>query len=137
MTTVLVLAVLFGIGYVLTLISRARTGHRNTTNSHRRTSLVVTSRMRADDLAALLAARLEQAGATVTGAWDGTTFLRLGAQTQLELQVETTDIGSRARVSLPSVRSHEGRQQRLGRVESVLDGLARSVTTFDATATVQ
>lgn len=136
MSAVLGLAILIGIGYVLALISRARTNHRNTTNAQRRTSLVVTSGMQPDGLAALLAARLEQAGATVTGAWNGTTFLRLNAQTQLEVQVEATDAGSRARVSLPSVRTIDQRQQRLGRVEALLDALARSVTASDATATV-
>lgn len=122
---------------VATAIKSARTSARRAHNSQVRCSLSVSSSRGASDLEATMRQGLRGAGLEEKGAFDGATFYKLDGQTQLELKVWEESGTSRAEVSLPTVRSSSGRQQKLNRVGSVLASVERQVRAFDPNANIR
>ena len=129
--------ILVALGVVLAIASRAATARRTVVNSTVRRSLCVTSDKPAPELAAIVALGLRQGGLKDAGSFDETRYFRLNSVTQVELQVRADSGRSRATVTLPSVRSSGGRQQRLRPVGRALEAAASSIRRADPSAQIE
>src|SRR6187402_3141100 len=124
-----VILVLFLGGFVAVsmAMTSARTAARKSANAGVRQSLVVESGLPADRLSALVASSLVAAGASRVGSFDGASFFLLQKHTELRMTVTEAEHGSRASVTLPSVRTVSGRPQKLAPVGRALDHVARAI----------
>lgn len=131
------LLVIVGLVVVGMGISTAVTKARKVSNASVRTSLQIRSTRPASDLGSIVGESLRAAGLSKVGSFDGTQFFRLNATTQLEVKVRPTDGGSSATVRMPSVRSTNGRPQRLSPVGVALERARASICSCDPTADVR
>jgi hypothetical protein len=129
--------ILVGICIVVAITSRAITANRKAVNANVRQSLRVTSDKSEDELARIVALGLTQAGLTNAGHFDNTQYFRLNSCIQMEVKVQPDGGRSQATISLPSVRSSEGRPQALRPVGKALDVAASSIRQSDPGALIQ
>jgi hypothetical protein len=125
-----------GLVFVSVKVGNARTMARKSANATKRRSLEVRSALASNELSAVMSSSLVRAGTAKVGSFDNKSFFRLSNEIELELTVTAEADGSRARISLPSVRSVSGRPQRLAPVGRALDAAARMIAEYDQSATI-
>jgi hypothetical protein len=134
--TLIVIAVLVGLGFVTHAMRLARTSARKSSNAAVRRALEVESDLTVGELSDVLTHSLERAGAHESGTFDGTHYFNIRGARQLELRTWASNGHAHATVVLPTVRSSNGRPEKISSVGALLYAVARAVRELDRTARI-